>query len=99
MRRRLTQKTPGRLRDVRNRERFNIRAAEMKEKYSMPEKRKQALDAEQAFRLGYTAAISGLIGSRDLCPYSDPFVRKHWKRGYDLGGKGLKITLPKMAHA
>jgi ribosome modulation factor len=71
----------------------------MQEKNSMPERRKLALDAEQAYRLGYTDRTSGKVGSRDLCPYSDPFVIKHWKRGFDMGGKGLKITLPKMAAA
>lgn len=68
----------------------------MQQKYSLPEKSKKAVDAEQAFRLGYNDANSGRIGSRDLCPYVDPFVRKHWKRGYDMGRKGLKLTLPKM---
>lgn len=82
---------------MRNRERFKERAAAMKEKYSMPERRKQALDAEQAYRLGYNDQTSGKVGSRDLCPFVDPFVRKHWKRGFDMGAKGLKIALPKMA--
>lgn len=71
----------------------------MREKNTLPERQKLALDAEQAYRLGYTDQTSGNVGSRDLCPYSDPFVRKHWKRGFDMGSKGLKITLPRMATA
>ena len=73
---------------------FEKRAAAMRQKYDIPNK--AALEAEQAFRRGYDDASSGRVGSRDLSPFHETTVRKHWKRGYDLGTKGLKISLPRL---
>lgn len=70
----------------------------MKTKYELPPAEQVALAKEEAFRIGYTAGASGLVGSRDECPLHDPILRKRWREGFDLGaGKGLKIALPKMA--
>jgi ribosome modulation factor len=66
----------------------------MKEKHDVPGR--AALDHEQAFRRGYDDAQSGRVVSRDQSPFREPTVRKHWKRGFDLGSKGLIVTLPKL---
>ena len=80
--------------------RFEVEAAKMKQKYTMPPAEKAAIEKEEAFRLGYSAGSSGLIGSRDDCPLHEPILRRRWREGFDLGhGKGLKITLPKLAAA
>ncbi len=66
----------------------------MKEKYDVPGKMK--LDHEQAFRRGYDDAQRGSVIDRDHSPFKEPTVRKHWKRGFDMGRKGLVLNLPKL---
>ncbi len=63
----------------------------MKRRYdAIPNKAR--LDTEQAFRLGFTDAQRG-IAERT---FTNPVIRRHWKRGFNLGRKGLVVTLPKL---
>ncbi len=58
---------------------------------------KQALDNEQAFRRGYSDAVTGRVASRDESPFSQLTPRRYWKQGFDMGKKGLVVALPKLA--
>lgn len=72
-------------------QRFERRAALMKEKYK---ERISPNDRHEAMRRGYNDAVEGMVGSRDLAPFSSPELRKSWRTGFDMGKKGIQVKLP-----
>ena len=66
-------------------------AAAMKRRHAGPPKAQARLDAEQAFRLGFADAQTDTERK-----FATPAIREHWKRGFKMGRKGLRVTLPKL---